>query len=515
MISRRSSLSKILAGLVLTGLLFFPLTGCKEEKEKAPVQTDIPTVLVTDVLQKTVPIYSEYVAVVDPTTGSSTIEIRARVPAFLIEQCFREGKPVSKGQVLFRLDPRTYQAALQSAVAARDKAQADLDYAKQSVSVKRAEADVETAKSQLALAKLNEARLKPLAEQKAVPQQDYDNAKTALEVAKADLAAKQAMYQNTVLDQVNSIKMAKAEVLSAQASIDAAKVNLGYCTVVSPIDGIAGKRLVAPGNLVGQGDPTLLTTVTNLDNLRVNFNVSENDYLLLMEDKIKLKAKTILLPKLYLILSDGSTYLHKGKIAITQPVLDPKTGTLQLIGEFPNPEHLLRPGMFGRIRLQVDEVDNAVLIPQIAVTELQSANVAYVVDKDNKVELRTLSLGDPVGNDIIILSGLKVGEKVITEGLLKVRPGMTVKPVYQSATQEGSASAKIVRKPLDNSPEAQALKKRAGQESKAESGSKDPSIREAVRETMPPGTSRTPAKSSAEPDKDSGAALPWAGGKSK
>jgi len=436
-IINQNQLSRILTGLILVGFLFWGASGCNSKQkaaEKAAKPTDVPTVLVADAVQKTVPIYSEYVAVIDPTTGSSTIEIRARVPAFLIKQCFEEGKRVKKGQLLFLLDPRTYKAAFQSAQAAKAKAQADLDYAKESVAVKRAKADVISAKAQLSLAKLNEARLKPLAEQKAVPQQDYDNAKTNLEVAYADLTAKEAMYRNTVLDQVNSIKLAQAEVLAAEADIQTAAVNLGYCTITSPIDGIAGKRNVAPGNLVGQGEPTLLTTVTDLNHLRVNFNASENDYLYLMQKKVSLKVE---LPTLELILSNGTVYPYKGKITIAQPVLDPKTGTIQLVGEFPNPGwQILRPGMFGRIRLAVDHRTNAILIPQKAVSELQSANIAYVVGLDNKIELRTLELDDVVGSNIIVRSGIKPGEKVVVEGLLKVQAGMTVKPVYQAASSE-------------------------------------------------------------------------------
>ncbi|MCL5036882.1 MAG: efflux RND transporter periplasmic adaptor subunit [Chloroflexi bacterium] len=435
------SLTALIVAICLSFIIF---SGCNnaEKKEKAGAQQEITTVVVAEAVKKTVPIVSEYVATVDASTGGGTVNIQARVEAFLMNQCFKEGDPVKKGQVLFLLDSRTYKAALLSAKASLDKATSDLAYAKEKVSILRAKADLESSKAALAYAALNERRLKPLAQEKAVPQQDYDSAATNLEMAKDDVAAKEAAYTNSVLTQKTSVEQAQAAVESAKAAVQQAEINLGYCTVTSPIDGIAGKRMVTPGNLVGRGEATLLTTVTSLDPIRVIFNGSETDYLRLMEeyivqkDKKGQKNRKLESPKLKLILADGSVYPYKGRVIVIQPSLDPNTGTMMIIGEFSNPQHLLRPGMFGRIQLVIDHDRNATVIPQMAVSILQSANVAYVVGADNKVALRTLTLGDQVGNMVVVKEGVKPGDKVIVEGQLKVRPGMVVKPEFQPATKE-------------------------------------------------------------------------------
>ncbi|MCL5773026.1 MAG: efflux RND transporter periplasmic adaptor subunit [Firmicutes bacterium] len=436
---KRKVSSKLLTGLFLVSFLFLGIAGCvsgQKAKESPALQGEIPTVLVANAVKKTVPIYGEYVGTVDASTGSATVEVRARVPAFLMTQCFEEGKFVKKGQLLFILDRRTYEANLESAKAKLAQAVSNLAYARQEVAVQRAKADLVSAEAQLSLAKITEARLKPLMEQKAIPRQDYDNAAANLQVAKADVIAKKAMYRNTVLDQVNSVAQAKASVKDCRANVENCKINLGYCTVTSPIDGVAGRRLVAPGNLVGQGEATLLTTITNLNHLRVNFNISEEDYLIILKRIAKKKNRYEAFPVLELILADGNRYPEKGRIVIAQPALDPKTGTLLVIGEFPNPDYLLRPGMFGRIRLALNYKENAILIPQKAVSELQSDKIAYVVGPDNKVELRTLQLGDKTDHLVVVNKGIKAGEKIIVEGQLKIHPGMQVKPVYKPASKE-------------------------------------------------------------------------------
>jgi len=419
-------------------LCLVALGGCLFGAKKTTMAPDKapPTVLVTPVIQKTVPIYAEYVASIDPTTGAAIVDVRARVEAILMNQTFAEGTLVRKGQVLFLLDPRTYQANLNSARAALDKAKADYEYAKENVEVARTKADLEAAKAQLAYAVANEARLRPLAEQKAVPQQDYDNAVTSLQVAQSTVAAKDAVYKTTILNQKVSIEQARAAIESAKASIDLAEINLGYCTITSPIEGIAGKRLVAPGNLVGRGESTLLTTVTALDPLRINFSMSETDYLRMMEETISGKFKGLGSPPLELIMANGSKYPLQGKIVMANPTLDPKTGTLGVMGEFRNPQRLLRPGMFGRIRLTIDYTKDAILIPKAAIMTLQNAKVVYVVGPDNKVAMRTLELGDDVDKMVIVLKGVKKGERVIVEGTLKIQPGMVVRPTDRPVSQE-------------------------------------------------------------------------------
>ncbi|MDQ7821294.1 MAG: efflux RND transporter periplasmic adaptor subunit [Candidatus Eremiobacteraeota bacterium] len=424
-------------------LIFTFLGGCEKEKEGQGKSihpgppTKAPVVEVQTIIQKTVPIFGEYVATVDPTTGAEIVDIRARVDALLIKQHFQEGQEVRKGQVLFSLDPSTYQANLDLAKAALDKGKADLTMAVDTVVVESAKANVQSAKANLNLAVITLNRQKPLAEKKAVPQQDYDNAFANERVMEANLAVAQANLKNTILQQKVSIEQAKAEIESAKAQIATATINLGYCTVTSPIDGIAGKRLVSPGNLVGHGEATLLTNVTDLDPLRVNFNISETDYIMIMKNFIHGgKISREKLPPLELFLSDGTKYRYNGRIAITEPTIDPKTGTLNLVADFPNPQRLLRPGMFGRIRLPIAQAKNAILMPQKAIITYQNAKVVYVVDKKNIVAMRSLDLGDQVGNNVIVRKGVKAGERVIVEGMLKVHPDMEVEPTEGPVTPE-------------------------------------------------------------------------------
>jgi len=419
------------------------LTGCHKDKEKGAIHpgpsTDPPVVFVANAFEKSVPIYGEYVATIDPSTGAEIVDIKARVEAFLLTQNFIEGGPVTKGQVLFTLDPSTYEANLKSAEAQMMKGKADLEMAVETVTVDKAKADLQSAEAQLYLAQITEKRQKPLAEKKAVPQQDYDNALSNLKVATANVAVAKATLKNTILQQKVDIEQARAEIASAKAAIDNAKINLSYCTVRSPSDGVAGKRLVAPGNLVGHGEATVLTQVSDLDPVRVNFNISETDYLNIRR-KFSPEGDKGKYPPLELILADGRVYNLKGRIALSEPTLDPKTGTLNVVGEFANPHWLLRPGMFGRIRLTIDYEKNAILMPQKAVVVLQSAKIVYIVDENNKVALRNVSLGSQIGDEyVIVKSGIKAGERVIVEGQLKVRPDMTVKPEKEQAKSSRKA----------------------------------------------------------------------------
>jgi len=392
-------------------------------------------VVVALVVQETVPIYSEYVATVD---ASESVDIRARVEAYLEAQHFQEGRLVRKGDLLFTLDSRQYAADLQSARASLAKAQADLVFATDKVTVLQAQATLDQSKARLGKANQDVARLKPLAEQQAVPQQDYDDAVASQQVAEADVTAKQASYDTTVLNQKVSIDEAQAAVLSAEAQIQRAELNLGYCSIRSPITGLIGRRQVAPGNLVGRGEATLLATVSALDPLRVTFAVSETDWLYLMR-RVQTEVRESERQPLELILADGTVHPHKGRFIIAERQVDITTGTLAMVCEFRNPEYILRPGMFGRVRLAIDRKENALLIPQRAVMELQSAQTVYVVGADNKVALRTVALGGRSENRFIIADGLRAGERVIIEGQLKVKPGMTVAPTDKPLTEEQGA----------------------------------------------------------------------------
>ncbi len=442
--SRSTHVHLLSASIVTLLFIFSLLTGCEKGKEDKNTMhpgaaTAPPVVYVANVFEKSVPIYGEYVASIDPTTGAEIADVRARVDAVLLTQNFEEGRPVTKGQVLFTLDPSTYQANLLSAQAQLMKGKADLEMAVETVAVDKAKADLQSADAQLFLAQITERRQKPLAEKKAVPQQDYDNALSNLKVAQANVAVGKANLKNTILKQKVDIEQAKAEIASANAAIENAKINLSYCTVRAPISGAAGKRLVSPGNLVGHGEATLLTQIANLDPVRVNFNISETDFINIRR-KFAPRGEKEKLPSLELILADGSIYSRKGKIALSEPTLDPKTGTLNVVGVFENPSYLLRPGMFGRIRVTIDYEDNAVLMPQKAIVTLQSAKIVYLVDEKNMVTLRNVSLGSQIGDDyVIIKSGVKPGDRVITEGQLKVRPDMEVKPEKEPAKPAGKS----------------------------------------------------------------------------
>jgi membrane fusion protein (multidrug efflux system) len=360
------------------------LTACDRGKEGDKGQPTAtapppPAVVVTDVVQKTVPIYSEFVA---QTDARETVEIRARVQAFLEAQHFTEGTLVKKDQLLFTLDKREFQAKLL-----------------------QARAQLEIALAGLGKTETDERRLKPLAERKAVPQQDYDN-------AAANLLA------------------AKANVQAARANVVAAELDLSYTTIRSPIAGLIGKRLVAPGNLVGKGDATLLDTVSSIDPIRVNATISEAEYLRFFATA---KEQGRSSAPLELILADGSVHPYKGKLVIVDRAVDQKTGTLTFSAEFPNPDGRLRPGQFGRVRAAVETAKDAILIPKRAVQEIQGMQTALVVGADNMVALRTIQPGETVGDLLIVRDGLKPGERVIVDGIQKARPGSKVNPTTAAA----------------------------------------------------------------------------------
>jgi membrane fusion protein (multidrug efflux system) len=356
--------------------------------------------VVTEVVQKTVPIYGEFVG---QTDARETVEIRARVQAFLEAQHFTEGTIVKKDQLLFTLDKREYEAKLQ-----------------------QAKAELEIALARLGKAETDERRLKPLAERKAVPQQDYDNAAANLLSAQANVSA-------------------------ARAKVVAAELDLSYTTIRSPIAGLIGKRLVSPGNLVGKGEATLLDTVSSIDPIRVNTTISEAEYLRFFGRR---KDREVGSTPLELILADGTVFPHKGKLVIVDRAVDQKTGTLNFVAEFPNPEGQLRPGQFGRVRAVVEMVKDATLVPRRAVQEVQGMKSVLVVGADDAVALRTIRPGETVGDLLIVLDGVKPGERVIVDGIQKARPGSRVNPTVAAAggPAEGKAGGKAEGKPAEAKP---------------------------------------------------------------
>ncbi len=422
-------------------LLAISLNGCSQEKRgekttQAGAAGPPPAVVVAEVIQKTVPIYSAFVA---QTDAMDTVEIRARLSAFLEQVHFTEGTMVKKDQLLFTLDKREYEAQLDQARAQLAKAQADLAFAKDQTRVEVAKANLDVGLAHLGKADTDVNRLKPLAERRAVPQQDYDNALANQEAARADVESRKSAVETAVVSQKTGIQQAEAAVESAKAAIAMAELNLSFCTIRSPIDGLVGKREVSAGNLVGRGEATLLATVSLIDPLRVYLTISESQYL--MYQNLRKQGQMKEGGELELILADGSVFPRKGRFTFAERAVDVKTGTLSLVAEFPNPDNLLRPGMFGSIRFAGQVAENAILIPRLAVQEIQGAKTVLIVGADNMVALRTITPAESVGDLLIVRDGVKPGERVIVEGIQKARPGTQVNP---SVAPVGSQSGERV-----------------------------------------------------------------------
>jgi membrane fusion protein (multidrug efflux system) len=375
---------------VLLGMLMTALAGCSDKEAPAAA---IPEVYVSEVVQQDVPIYMEFVG---QTQGSQDVDIRARVEGFLETINFTEGAFVKKGDLLYQIDPKPLQAALAQAKADLARNQAQLDQTTVTVN-----------------------RMKPLAAQQAVSLQELDNA----------LAA-----QNAAIAQVDA----------GRAAVDKATLDLGYTTINSPIDGIVGITQVKAGNLVGSGESTLLTTVSKVDPIIFRGGISEADYLNLARNVEASKASregSALTAQLFL--ADGSIYPYPGSLDAVERAVDPTTGTLAVQISFSNPERLLRPGQYGRVRFAAEIRRDALLVLQRAVQELQDRYNVAVVDAQNKVSIRSVKVGPRVGDLWVIDEGLKPGERVVVEGLQRLRDGMTVNavPVAASASSPAAPAA--------------------------------------------------------------------------
>ncbi|NJD24833.1 MAG: efflux RND transporter periplasmic adaptor subunit [Betaproteobacteria bacterium] len=379
---------------IAASLTLLATAGC--EKDKAPPRT-APVVEVITPKPRDVPIQIEWVGTID---GNINAVIRPQVTGYLIKQNYREGDLVQKGQLLFEIDPRTFEAAADEAKGVR---------------AQRA-ARFETTAANL-------ARIKPLAAKNAVSQKDLDDATGAYQSAKAELEA-------------------------ADANLKTAKLNLGFTRITAPITGIAGIAKAQIGDLLSPNAQTELTTVSSVDPIRVYFNISEREYLKVANAAIASGQKPAELP-LELILVDGSTYPHAGKFAIFNRQADVTTGTFKAAAHFPNPNNLLRPGQFGRIRATMSVVKDALLVPQRAVADVQGKYMIAVVGADNKVDIRPVRVGERIGSEWLIAEGLKPGEQVIAEGIQKVRPGMSVetKPFVPAAAAPGKSEAKPAAAP--------------------------------------------------------------------
>src|SRR5215471_1115531 len=350
--------------------------GCSSSAEKpAPPP---PAVTVTPVIEKEVPITQEWVGTM---AGNNDADIRPKVEGFLLTRLYDEGSYVDKGQAMFQLDRRQAEAA-----------------------VEQARGNLERAQAALGQAQIDVRRFTPLVAQRAVSQAELDKATSAE-------------------------KAAKASVDADQAALDNAKLNLGWTTVTSPISGIAGIAKVAIGDLITP--TTAMTTVSSVDPIYVDVNISEQDYLRFHREKPGQAGGR----NLQLILGDGTVYAQRGHVLFLNREVDTRTGTIQVRGEFPNPGNVLRPGQYARVRAVTELRKDALLVPQAAISELQGVYQVGVVSDDNKVTIKTVKLGPQSTDMWVVESGLQAGDKVVVDGLQRVKSGMTVAPTPFKDTQ--------------------------------------------------------------------------------
>lgn len=398
------------AGLFLLVIMPLSVSGCRQGNAKPAAPP--PVVEVAEVIQREIPVYSEWIA---STDGLVNATIRAQVQGYLVQQNYREGDFVRKGQLLFEIDPRPFQATLNQAEAAERQAMAALTQAE--ATVEQAKADVARQEALWVSAKATYDRYKPLAEQRAIPRKDLDDAIGTERSTHAAVASARA----TVTATEAAIGAHRAAVAAAQAAAEKSRLDLGFTRILSPVDGIAGIAKAQIGDLVGPGSAEALTTVSTVDPIKVYVPVSEQEYLQAARTRLEAGGLPV-----ELILADGSRHPHTGRFAFADRQVDVQTGTVKVAALFPNPGNLLRPGQFARIRAQRSVKAGALLVPQRAVMELQGTYQVAVVGADQKVDFRPVKVGERVDALWVIDAGLQPGDRVIVEGLQKVRPGMVV-----------------------------------------------------------------------------------------
>jgi len=376
--------------LIIVGLIIGAIRPSKHVLGSQP--SPLPEVEVAQVKQEDVPIVGEWIGTLD---GLVNADVRAQVTGYLLQQGYQEGALVKKGQLLFQIDPRPFRAAL-------DQAQGQLA---------QANAALANAEAVQGRTELDVNRYTPLAREQAASQQDLDNA------VQNNLAAKA------------TVETAKAQIKTSEAAVETAKINLEFTQLVAPIDGIAGQAQLQVGALVSPSSGPV-TSVSTVDPIKVYFTVGEPQYLAWRKryptDASRLQADRNL--RLHLILADGSTYAHEGTFDFADRQVDEGTGAIRIAGLFPNPGNVLRPGGYGKVRAVIRLQHDALLVPQRAVSELQGGYQVAIVDGDNKVSIRTVTVGDRVGSQWVIAQGLNPGETVVAEGIQKVRPGARVIP---------------------------------------------------------------------------------------
>jgi RND family efflux transporter MFP subunit len=376
--------------LLILGLIIGAIHPYKHALGSQPVS--LPDVEVLQVQQEDVPIYGEFIGTLD---GLVNADVRAQVTGYLLKQGYQEGRFVKQGQLLFQIDPRPFQAAL-------DQTQGQLAQAKASLAnaqavQRRTELDVE--------------RYTPLAKEQAASQQDLDNA------VQNNLAA------------LATVETAKAQIKTYEASVETAKINLEFTRLVAPIDGVAGQAQLQVGALVSPSSG-VVTSVSTVDPIKAYFTVSEAQYL---EWRNRFPTETSRWEadkklRLHLILADGSTYPHEGTFYFSDRQINETTGAIRLAGLFPNPNNILKPGGYAKIRAVIRTEERALLVPQRAVSELQGGYQVAVLDAANKVTVRPVTVGPQIDRRWVIASGLNPGDRVVAEGVQKVRTGVRVNP---------------------------------------------------------------------------------------
>jgi membrane fusion protein (multidrug efflux system) len=338
---------------------------------------------------------------------------------------------VHAGDVLYVLDVRPYEAAVEQAKGNVSQSEADLEFARKQVALLQAEANLAAAKANLVKAQQDYDRLTPLVKEEAAAQQELDTAVAALRSGEANVRASQANVDQTRLSTQTQISSTAGKADAQRGALHTAALNLDYATIRAPISGLIGDTLVPVGGLVTANAPQPLTSIVPLDPIWVRFKVTEARYLTFKRNPRLLQSA------LALILADASEFPQKGRIENTLNQVDPKTGTLELQASFPNPQHTLLPGQFGKVRVETELRLNSILVPQRAIQQLQSVQTVFTVNASNTVELRAITTAERVGEDWIVQQGLKPGDRVIVEGQLKVRPGMRVTPTPYRAPAGG------------------------------------------------------------------------------
>jgi membrane fusion protein (multidrug efflux system) len=422
---------KVLAAQLICLFSLLALTGCSGEPPAGAGMPQGPVpVQVASAKRQNVPVIGDWVAVTD---GYVNAQIQPQVSGYLIRQDYTEGSMVHKDQVLFEIDPRPLQAVLDQAKG--QLAQAQSQVVQTQAQLNQARAQVAQAQAQLDLAAINVNRDTPLAQAHAISQSTLD---TEVKTQEADKAAV-ANAQGAVASAQAAVVTAEAAVSSSRASVEAAELNVGFTKVRSLIDGVAGQAALQVGNLVSSS--SVLTSVSQLSPIKVFFSISEQEYLTLSA-KAKSSGKADLLSSgnlipLKLTLANGQVYPQTGHIIFVDRSVTAQTGSIRLAAGFANPGNLLRPGQFGRVTAQIDELQNAVLVPQRAVNDLQGKSLVDVVGGDGVVHIRPVQVGIQVGEDVVVTSGLTGDEQVVVEGNEKLRDGSKVAAQPASAPAQG------------------------------------------------------------------------------